>query len=184
MSFTVSVYPHNQEIDRWVLDVDVAIDQNYLRTTYPNATVEISIPSLNFKQSLIVSQLTNYKNTRKLLFLLSTKNLGITDLNEILWWPNGFGEQKLFELKLQCTINGVSQTKTDKIGFRKVELIQENVSNIKEHGLTFYFKINNRPVYLKGSNWIPADSFQEKITPDYLNWLMYLAKDANMNSKF
>ena len=85
---------------------------------------------------------------------------------------------------MQCTINGVSQTKTDKIGFRKVELIQENVSNIKEHGLTFYFKINNRPVYLKGSNWIPADSFQEKITPDYLNWLMYLAKDANMNSNY
>lgn len=36
-------------------------------------------------------------------------------------------------------------------------------------------------MFLKGSNWIPADSFKENITPAYLNWLLRSAKEANMN---
>ena len=34
---------------------------------------------------------------------------------------------------------------------------------------------------MKGSNWIPADSFQERITEDYLRRLLTSAKKANMN---
>ena len=34
---------------------------------------------------------------------------------------------------------------------------------------------------MKGSNWIPADSFQERISTDYLRHLLSSAKIANMN---
>ena len=48
-------------------------------------------------------------------------------------------------------------------------------------GHSFYFKVNDRPIFARGSNWIPADNFQERITPHYLNVLLGSAKFANMN---
>ncbi len=46
-------------------------------------------------------------------------------------------------------------------GFRTVELVQKPVPRHENNsGLTFYFAINDVPVFLKGSNWVPADSFQ------------------------
>lgn len=47
--------------------------------------------------------------------------------------------------------------------FRTVELVQEPI--IGSPGLSFYFRINGKPVFLKGSNWIPAHSFQDQVTP-------------------
>lgn len=49
-------------------------------------------------------------------------------------------------------------------------------------GLTFYFRVNGLPVFFKGSNWIPADNFQERITQDRLRNLLQSAADAHMNS--
>ncbi len=48
-------------------------------------------------------------------------------------------------------------------------------------GYTFYFKVNEIPVFAKGSNWIPADSFQNRITPEYLENILGSAKLANIN---
>ena len=38
------------------------------------------------------------------------------------------------------------------------------------------------PIFLKGSNWIPADSFQERITKDRIDNLLQSAKDVHMNA--
>ena len=48
-------------------------------------------------------------------------------------------------------------------------------------GLTFYFRVNGKPIFMKGSNWIPADSFQERIEANYTYRLLHSAKEANMN---
>lgn len=49
-------------------------------------------------------------------------------------------------------------------------------------GLTFFVRVNGIPIFLKGSNWIPADSFQERITKERLRLLLQSAADAHMNS--
>lgn len=101
------------------------------------------------------------------------------------WWPNGYGAQKLYLLDVSVSVNGEEFSKQMKIGFRTVELVQDVVvtpSGSKSNtNLDFYFKINDVPIYAKGSNWIPADSFPERITPDYIEHLLRSAKDANMN---
>ena len=50
-----------------------------------------------------------------------------------------------------------------RFGFRKVELIQEPLAG--SDGLSFYFRINDVPLFAKGANWIPADAFKTRIAP-------------------
>ncbi|MEQ2162885.1 hypothetical protein GOODEAATRI_024512, partial [Goodea atripinnis] len=49
----------------------------------------------------------------------------------------------------------------NQVFFRTVELVQEPV--VGSPGLSFYFRVNGRDVFLKGSNWIPAHSFQDQL---------------------
>lgn len=53
------------------------------------------------------------------------------------------------------------------VGFRKLELVQETLPD-KEEGLSFYIKVNDVPIFAKGSNWIPADAFTARATYDVL----------------
>ncbi|XP_067685962.1 beta-mannosidase-like [Haliotis asinina] len=54
--------------------------------------------------------------------------------------------------------------------------------SVPDVGLTFYFEINNLPVFFKGTNWIPADSFQENITKQRLRRLFQSAVEVHINS--
>ncbi|WAR04162.1 MANBA-like protein [Mya arenaria] len=70
-----------------------------------------------------------------------------------------------------------------RFGFRSVQLVQDPIKDMHpNNGLTFYFRVNDQPIFLKGSNWVPADSFPERVTPDRLRNYMTSAADANMNA--
>ncbi len=60
---------------------------------------------------------------------------------------------------------------------RKVELIQEADSV----GRSFYFKIDGKPVYMKGANYIPSDVFLPRLKKEDYRKIILLAKEANMN---
>ncbi|MCL2434704.1 MAG: glycoside hydrolase family 2 protein [Lentimicrobiaceae bacterium] len=97
--------------------------------------------------------------------------------NPELWWPNGLGEQKMYDFEVT-----VGATTTHKRwGFRTIELVQEK----DEIGESFYFKINNIPVFMKGANWIPAHSFVSEMEgrkgKERYKMLLESCKDANMN---
>jgi len=49
-------------------------------------------------------------------------------------------------------------------------------------GRTFYIKVNDVAVYLKGSNWIPADVLPESAPLEYVQELLTACKEANMNA--
>ncbi|ODV97762.1 hypothetical protein PACTADRAFT_31195 [Pachysolen tannophilus NRRL Y-2460] len=108
-----------------------------------------------------------------------------------LWYPSGHGLQQLYSLNINLIHKGniaselepeiMDSIKDKKFGIKKVELIQDNFLNSNIPGKTFYFKINNKPIFCKGSNWIPAHSFQTSLTKDdYIRWLE-LGVHANQN---
>ena len=59
----------------------------------------------------------------------------------------------------------------------KIELVQKPDSV----GRSFYFTINDRPVFMKGANWIPADMFLPRLTKAKYRQLLVAAKEANIN---
>lgn len=93
--------------------------------------------------------------------------------NPALWYPNGFGEQPLYDLKIKLLREKHVLDQWDNtFGIRSVKLNREQ----DREGKKFVFEINNEPIFLKGMNWIPADSFPARLTPeDYKNWIELVA---------
>lgn len=86
------------------------------------------------------------------------------------WQPVGYGEQPLYRVDVDVA----GADKADRrIGLRTVELIR------KDGG--FGFKVNGTPIFAKGANLIPFDSFPARVTPAAMRPILTSARDANMN---
>jgi beta-mannosidase len=94
------------------------------------------------------------------------------------WWCNGLGFPHQYEFHFSLEQNRkIIDNKELKIGLRTIELVQDK----DEFGTSFYFKLNGKPVFMKGANYIPQDSFIPKQTPSSYNELVQNARKANMN---
>jgi beta-mannosidase len=93
------------------------------------------------------------------------------------WWPNGFGDQPLYQLNV---FNDGQMIGSRLIGFRTVRLIERTYTS-PINGTSFYFEINGQTIFIKGSNWIPSDAFQERVNDEKLQRLLHSAQSANLN---
>ena len=108
----------------------------------------------------------------------SFTNLSVEIPDPQLWWPNGYGEQPLYEVEVTLKQDkNILDQRTFKIGLREIELSQEQ----DQWGQEFTFYINGVRLFAKGADWIPADSLPTRITESYLEGLLKSAVDANMN---
>ena len=102
----------------------------------------------------------------------------ITIEDPIFWWPHNLGTPHLYEVEVQLVQDGIVR---DEVivnhGVRNVSLIAEK----DEHGQSFYFDVNGIPVYMKGANYIPQHSLQNRVTEEHYENLLQDAVDANMN---
>jgi beta-mannosidase len=95
-----------------------------------------------------------------------------------LWWPAGLGPQKLYTLRARLTSGDKSADElSTRVGLRTLELRQQ----ADAEGKSFTFVVNGVPVFARGANWIPADSFPERVTRERYRHLLESARDANMN---
>ena len=96
-----------------------------------------------------------------------------------LWWPVGQGDPNLYTLKVNVKKDGeVIDSGSRKIGFRKIEV---NRSQHPVKGNYFTIKVNNRSVFMKGGNWVPADMIYSNVDSKRLKKLVDMAVDANFN---
>jgi len=102
--------------------------------------------------------------------------------NPILWWPNGWNnngrKSHLYNIRLDIIKNGnLLDSYTKKIGIRSIELINEPDSI----GTSFYFKINGKPIFAKGANYIPQRHFTNSLSKKDYRELLTVAANSNMN---
>jgi beta-mannosidase len=94
------------------------------------------------------------------------------------WWPVGYGEPNLYRFRANVVAAGtVVATAERDTGLRSVELRRDK----DRWGRGFAFVVNGVPVFAKGANLIPFDSFPERVTPQRMAMFLRSARDANMN---
>lgn len=100
-----------------------------------------------------------------------------------LWWLAGQGGQPLYELEAFWEgDNGATQRFAKRLGLRTLELVTAKDRGEKGRaGESFFFKVNGRPVFMKGANWIPLDALSDRCTPDRYRHLLASMAQAHMN---
>jgi beta-mannosidase len=99
-----------------------------------------------------------------------------------LWWPNGYGQQPMYQVKVDLLSSAEAgsaplDSRAFQIGLRTLALRQEK----DEWGRSFAFVVNGVQIFAKGSNWIPADSFPTQISDAYLEGLIRAAAETHQN---
>jgi beta-mannosidase len=94
-----------------------------------------------------------------------------------LWWPSGLGDPHLYRIAAALDSDRRGQVVDARIGLRTVRLVHERDGL----GKSFTFEVNGHPVFMKGANWVPPDSFPSRMTRDRYRELLTAAQAAHMN---
>ncbi|WP_044297580.1 glycoside hydrolase family 2 protein [Robinsoniella peoriensis] len=100
--------------------------------------------------------------------------------NPLLWYPNGYGSQELYKLKLTLKKNNrVLDNYEAEIGIRSVQY--RNNEGSPENALPYTFCINEVPVYIKGVNMTPLDHIYGNVSDSHYEHLIKMMKNMNVN---
>lgn len=91
-----------------------------------------------------------------------------------LWWPNGLGEQYLYEVTI--TVGG--DEKYYRVGLREFEICTQD----DKWGSEFAFKVNGVKFFAKGANYIPQDVVKTNVSAERIENLLKAAVSANFNT--
>jgi beta-mannosidase len=102
-----------------------------------------------------------------------------------LWWPAGMGAQPLYTIAVTLeqhlgvgsfrTIETLDST-TRRIGLRTLRAVPQTAA------MPLHLEANGVPFFAKGANWIPADSFANRLSKDVLRRYVDDAAAVNMNT--
>ncbi len=163
----------NESLDSAVVDVSAAL--------HTNKAVKARIHTrLRFEGDTISEEYSTHD-----------LEIGTTQVNAAfklddphLWWPNGYGEQPLYQAEVTVSmLEGQAETLSDReevtFGVRRVELDRNDASS--ESALPYTLLVNNRRIFLKGWNWVPMDVLYGVERPPKLQRLLALAQRAHVN---
>ncbi len=70
-----------------------------------------------------------------------------------LWWPNGYGAQPLYALRVSASADGLveSDVAWAEFGVREVDTFIDTTTGGR------VFTVNSQPIYIRGGNWISTD---------------------------
>ena len=95
-----------------------------------------------------------------------------------LWMPNGWGEPALYNFTASVTVEGKEvASQREQIGLRTIRVVKEK----DKDGESFYFEVNGKPLFAKGSNMIPNDALLPNVTPERYARLLEDVQKSNMN---
>ncbi|OUR95114.1 beta-mannosidase [Flavobacteriales bacterium 34_180_T64] len=155
---------------------DVYVDQIELNDSVAEFILDIKVHAedkSNLSYNIYVNDKLNttYSDQNKSKITFQIKN-------PKRWWPHNIGEPYLYNFKIVIRDNKtILDTFQLKKGLRTIELVTEKDSI----GESFYFKVNDVPIYMKGSNYIPQNSMQNHVTDSHYENLLTDVVDANMN---
>ncbi|MBN8636056.1 MAG: hypothetical protein J0M07_12085 [Anaerolineae bacterium] len=98
-----------------------------------------------------------------------------------LWWPNGHGDQPLYEAEITLSEpdSAMLDQRTVRFGVRRVELVRNDTADLSARPYTL--QVNGVKMFAKGWNWVPMDVLFGVPRPDKLEHLLTLIQYAHVN---
>lgn len=178
-----------------LVKADVAVETTLDAVHAVTAVIDTTI---HYEGQIIASECTEHtlqagRNTITAQFQLADPHL---------WWPNGAGEQALYEATVRVINSPTpapapnlgegwrsrgggdyphtpSDERTINFGIRHVELITNETPD--ESAPPYTFVINGVKLYITGWNWLPIDMLYGLERPQKLERLLTLAQRAHVN---
>jgi beta-mannosidase len=173
-------------IEAWdkIRIADFAIRQRDVSREVAHLDAETEIEAAGGGAARVAVQ---YTNNDKPVTVIETLNLhagtNIVDvpleiLRPRLWYPAGYGDQPLYEFTTSISIAGQqADHRTSTTGLRTIVLDR----HLDKWGRSFQLIVNGIPVFVKGADVIPFDSFPNRVTTSNYRRILQSARDANMN---
>ena len=99
--------------------------------------------------------------------------------NPELWYPNGYGEQKLYDYEVKLFKNGVQTgEKRGKFGIKEIKLERLPYGT---DNYSFAIVVNGVKIFAKGSNFVPVTALLGSAKSETYKKLIAFAKEANYN---
>lgn len=131
-------------------------------TSKKDVSIDITLSGFGYNKTI------NAKNEEKVVFSID---------NPQLWYPTGYGEQPLYKLAFLLKSKDDEIKHEYKIGIRKI-YIDDSFDNI---GRNFALYVNDKKIFIKGSNLVPEDSMLTLVNKERTQRLLDLAKSSNQN---
>ncbi|KAL5155999.1 Mannosylglycoprotein endo-beta-mannosidase [Glycine soja] len=160
------------------------------KKAYLHTTTELeNRSSLTAECSLSVQVTTELEDSICLVEHLQTQDLSIPANSAVqytfpelffskpnLWWPNGMGKQSLYNVVIVIDVKGFGESDSwsHHFGFRKIE------SHIDDATGGRLFKVNGKPIFIRGGNWILSDGLLRLSKKRYNTDIKFHA-DMNFN---
>ncbi len=94
--------------------------------------------------------------------------------NPRLWWPNGYGAQNLYSLRLSVDVGSATSDAQDvSFGIRKISYSVPGTDNLT-------ISVNGVPVFIRGGDW-GLDEALKRIPRERLDAEIHMHKLANLN---
>ncbi|WKD87026.1 Exo-beta-D-glucosaminidase [Polaribacter huanghezhanensis] len=159
---------------------DIFIKQKSITANNARLEIEVTIDSDEDKNIMVVTTADKqiYSNHLKIAKGKHTYSVPFDIKNPKLWWTHNLGKPHLYQFDFKLIENNtIKDEKSIKKGIRTIKLITEKDSI----GESFYFELNGKPVYMKGANYIPQNSFKNKVTDKKYDKLLSDVVASNMN---
>lgn len=99
-----------------------------------------------------------------------------------LWYPNGYGEQHLYNYRASLIIEGKEvDAREGRIGLREVKIVETPFTLDAGSGYAFEFEVNGQRIFCKGANWIPLELWPGTVKNEQYHFYLKKAKEANFN---
>lgn len=137
---------------------------------------------LKLKIEFIENNTTSYSKTFDVLALKGRSWIEEDFVleNPKLWLPNGMGEPNLYKVKMSLNIGDKAIDRIDfNYGIRTIEQKRSDGPRTGDRWENWQFVINNKPIFIKGINWMPSGPLYD-FTKEKYEWLISAAHKAGI----